>query len=95
MLAVRAFNKLKTIKMKFTPLEKAWVLMCRINDAFISKQDWEKASEYAKNDLKRKCLIVVDEVLENLEPLCISHLGTYTNPKIEYWQTIKELIVAL
>ena len=38
-----------------------------------------------------KCsIIAVEEIIENLEPLCISHLGTYSNPKIQFWQEIKK-----
>lgn len=35
-------------------------------------------------------IIAVDEIMENLERLCISPLGTYSNPKIPFWQEVKE-----
>jgi hypothetical protein len=36
---------------------------------------------------------IIKEVKENLEPLCISHLGTYKNPKIYFWDNVeKELL---
>ena len=79
--------------MEYTPLEKAWTLMSKMNNSLITEEDWQKASDYAKKDLKRKCLLVIDEVIENLEPLCISHLGTYTNPKIEYWKSVQSLVI--
>jgi hypothetical protein len=78
-----------------TPLEKTWTLLSKMNNSLITQEDWQNASDYAKKDLKRKCLLVIDEVIENLEPLCISHLGTYTNPKIEYWKNVQSLLVAL
>ena len=36
---------------------------------------------------------IVKEVKQNLEPLCVSHLGTYENPKIYFWDNVeKELL---
>lgn len=46
-----------------TPKEKAIEIINKINGQPISVEEWNKASEYAKNDLKRKALIVVNEVL--------------------------------
>lgn len=72
-----------------TPKEKAIDLLSKINNQEITPKIWREASEYAKKDLRRKAHIITDEVIENLEGLCISHLGTYLNPKISYWQEIK------
>ena len=43
--------------------EKAWDLLEKINGQPIDVETWEKASDYAKKDLKRKAFIVIDEVI--------------------------------
>ena len=50
--------------MILTPKEKAIELIEKINNKPITVAEWEMASDYAKNDLKRKALIVVNEILE-------------------------------
>lgn len=44
------------------PSEKARDILEKINNGKISKSDWDKATDYAKQDLKRKALIVIDEI---------------------------------
>ena len=46
-----------------TPKEKAIELIDKMNNMPITFNEWERASDYAKNDLKRKVLIVVDEFI--------------------------------
>jgi len=41
---------------------------------------------------KECALKATDEVLKELSPLEQHPLGTYTNPKIEYWQEVKQEI---
>ena len=67
-----------------TEKEKAWDLIETMNGQKIKSEIWNNVSEYTKQDLKRKVSIVIYEVIENLENLCVSHLGTYENPKIHY-----------
>jgi hypothetical protein len=43
--------------------EKAIEIISKINGQLITVEDWSKASDYAKKDLKRKGLIVANEVL--------------------------------
>lgn len=43
--------------------QKAWDLLEKINGQPIDAETWEKASYYAKKDLKRKANIVIDEVI--------------------------------
>jgi hypothetical protein len=44
----------------------------------------------------KKCAsIAVDEIIPELSPLELHPLGTYTNPKIEYWQEVKQEIEKL
>jgi hypothetical protein len=45
------------------PKEKAIEIINKINGKPITIEEWSKASDYAKNDLKRKGLIVANEVL--------------------------------
>ena len=73
-----------------TEKEKAWDLIETMNGQKIKSEIWNNVSEYTKQDLKRKVSIVIYEVIENLENLCVSHLGTYENPKIHYWKKVKE-----
>lgn len=47
-----------------TPKEKAIYIINQINGQPITIEEWDKASDYAKNDLKRKAKIVVYEVLK-------------------------------
>lgn len=47
-----------------TPKEKAIYIINQINGHPITIEEWDKASDYAKNDLKRKAKIVVYEVLK-------------------------------
>ena len=42
--------------------------------------------------VKEAALFCVNEVIENLENLCVSHLGTYENPKIYFWNEVKQYI---
>lgn len=73
-----------------TPKEKA-------NDLFykISMANQEDYCSLVKEATKSQCFILCDEVLENLENLCISHLGTYNNPKIRFWMDVKQEIEKL
>lgn len=72
-----------------TPKEKVIDLLSKINNQEITPKIWDNASKGAKEDLKRKVYIIIDEVIQNLERLCTSPLGTYSNPKISYWQEVK------
>ena len=72
-----------------TVKDKAWELLEKINNAPIEKADWVFSSNYAINDLKRKALIVADEVLGTLyEYHYDSNSGAY-----EYWQEVKQEII--
>ena len=53
--------------LKNTPKEKAINLIDKMNNQSITIQEWQRASDYAKNDLKRKALIVVDEILRVID----------------------------
>lgn len=52
-----------------TAKQKAKRIIEDMNNGPISQKLWESASDYAKSDLKRKCLIVVTEVLKNFKGL--------------------------
>jgi hypothetical protein len=63
---------------------KALELMSKINGQLITKKVWLKASDYAKADLKRKAMIVVDEIL-NLDDFSIEGR--------EYWNEVKTELI--
>jgi hypothetical protein len=67
-----------------TPKEKAKELLDKMNNMPITIEEWNKASDYAKNNLKRKALIVVDELIEHCN---------YANKW--YWQEVKQEIEKL
>jgi hypothetical protein len=62
-----------------TPKEKAIELLDKMNNMPITIKEWNKASDYAKNNLKRKVLIVVEEILE-----CILATDTSSNKHNEW-----------
>lgn len=49
----------------------------------------EKA-KYLVHHFKESAIIVVEEVSKELPMLEYHPLGSYTNPKIEYWQDVKK-----
>lgn len=67
--------------------EKAIAIMNKMNNGVITEDMWLSCSDYAKSDLKRKCLIVVDEVLAEI-PMYTGEL----NPKWVYWAEVKSFI---
>lgn len=69
-----------------TAKEKARELLNKMNGQVITEDDWGKASDYAKSDLKRKVNIVVNEIL------MIYWAGT---DSFKYWQEIKSEIEKL
>ena len=52
-----------------TTIERTKYLLEKVNGAPISKDEWNRASDYAKADLKRKCYVVIDEILLIFEGL--------------------------
>jgi hypothetical protein len=76
--------------MRLTPKEKAEELVLR----YLRIDDNTK--EWFNSYIAKQCaLITVDEILNQLSPLDLSPLGTYTNPKIEYWLEVKQEIEKL
>lgn len=79
-----------------TPKEKAWVIMCEINNGTITKEDWAKISPYSKKELLRKCLYVVNEIIKSRPSLPIEafggsiNLGECINLSINFWQDVKK-----
>ena len=74
--------------------QKAWDLLEKINGQPIDSETWEKASDYAKKDLKRKANIVIDEVIDT--EMLIDE-STYVESKsyLAYWQEVRGLLNAL
>lgn len=73
------------------PYEKAWDLLSKINGQEIDYEMWEKASDYAKKDLKRKANIVIDEVIGT--EMLIDE-DTYVEKKsyLAYWKEVGEIL---
>ena len=73
------------------PKEKAIELIDKMNNQSITIQEWEKASDYAKKDLKRKALIVIDEIIKEL----LECGEVWMKSRIKYWQEVKQEIELL
>jgi len=75
-----------------TPLEKAKELLDKMNNQVIKTKDWEKSSDYAKSDLKRKVFIVIDEI-ENVGcwvgKECAEKEGFGIETTEEFWQDVR------
>jgi len=70
-----------------TPLEKAKYLVDKINNQKITIEEWNKCSDYVKNDLKRIALIAVNEIIS------IKLLWFQKDTKeLNYWTEVKEEI---
>jgi len=81
-----------------TPQEKAKELLDKMNTREITTDEWDRASDYAKDDLKRKVYIVVDEVLDarlfagqNL----VGRNGIENIDTEEFWLEVKQEIEKL
>jgi|JFJP01.1.fsa_nt_gi hypothetical protein len=68
--------------------EKAWKLLEKINGQPIDKETWEKASDYAKKDLKRKVNIIIDEVI-GTDMLIDEDSYVETEAYLAYWQDVR------
>jgi len=69
-----------------TTKKKAKQLLEKMNNAPISESEWDNCSEYARNDLKRKAIIVCDEILSlalSNDSASISTYKFYLDVKIE------------
>lgn len=79
-----------------TPKEKAIYILSDINNQPITLSEWVNASLYAKSDLKRKALIVVIEVINQLNDDGLYIQGeTNIDEIIKYWQEVKQEIEKL
>ena len=75
-----------------TPKEKAKELICKfeILESPCFNGNTVELEQIGYNTGKKCTLIAVDEILNQLSPLELSPLGTYTNPKINYWKEVKQ-----
>lgn len=76
--------------MILTPKEKAEKLVLRYLRIDNNTKEW-----FNTYIAKQCTLIAVDEILNELLPIDLSPLSTYTNPKVEYWLEVKEEIIKL
>ena len=78
-----------------TPKEKAEHLVVKF-DEYAESRISDSGRDFDKKYCSKRCaLIAVNEILESLSSLDLHPLGTYTNPKIEYWQEVKQEIEKL
>lgn len=76
------------------PYEKAWDILNKLNNKEITVSEWYNASDFAKDDLKRKALIVVDEVI-NTDMLIDEEEYVETPSYLIYWQMVREILIDL
>ena len=71
-----------------TPKEKAIDLLNKMNNKPISLQEWTSCSQYAREDLIRKCNIIVDEILKYQNIVLEQFPSDRYKPN--YWQEVKQ-----
>lgn len=64
-------------------------LLNRMNGQVVTKEEWEKCSDYARADLKRKAMIVVKEMMS--EHSCY----TLNDGRWAYWAQVEIELNAL
>lgn len=69
-----------------THKQKAREILEKVNNGKISKKLWDNCSDYAKNDLKRKATIVVDEIIYFMDSydIDISHKHQF-----DWWKKVR------
>lgn len=72
--------------------QKAWDILSKINNQEIDSEMWSKASDYAKKDLKRKAVIVVDEIVSELRSVEFNYDLDFTQNLFHYWKGVKDAI---
>ena len=85
-----------------TPKEKAFFLLSEMNNATVTLESFKKASYYGQQELKRKCLIVVNEIIASnphtdFEKSGYDRMGRHYSYKLpecnlKYWQEVKKEI---
>jgi hypothetical protein len=70
-----------------TPKEKAFFLLSEMNNAQVTLESFKKASYYGQQELKRKCLFVISEILK-YQPYDIYTIEQCDNVH-KYWQQVK------
>jgi hypothetical protein len=72
--------------------QKAWDILSKINNQEIDSEMWSKASDYAKKDLKRKAIIVVDEIVSELRSVEFNYDLDFSKNLFYYWKGVKDAI---
>lgn len=78
------------------PKEKAKELLHKINNTTtIEKfeEQWQSASDYARKDLIRKGLIVVDEILDNFGLVCNEQTFYTEHRAFDYYSKVKQELI--
>jgi hypothetical protein len=72
--------------------KKAWDILSKINNKEIDSKMWSNASDYAKKDLKRTAVIVVDEIVSELRSVEFNYDLDFSKNLFQYWEGVKEAI---
>jgi hypothetical protein len=82
-----------------TPKEKAFFLLSEMNNAQVTMESFKKASYYGQQELKRKCLFLVDEIIASNPHTYIENSGysgtgrrysyKVAECNLKYWQQVK------
>jgi hypothetical protein len=72
--------------------QKAWDILSKINNQEIDSEMWLKASDYVKKDLKRKAIIVVDEIVSELRNVEFDYDLDFNQNLFHYWKGVKDAI---
>jgi len=80
-----AAGSLRVKLKRMNPNEKALELLNKMNGQYITLSDWHACSDYAKAELKRKALVVVDEVMSNV----------FKSDLLSYWVDVKAAIQSI
>ncbi len=73
---------------------KAWDILSKINGEKIDPEAWSNASDYAKKDLKRKALVVIDEIVSELRSVEFNYDLNFTTDLFVYWKSVKDAILS-
>lgn len=71
--------------------QKAWDLLEKINNQPITEPEWFNAPPQSKKSLKRKALVVVSEISQEIERID-NKFNLGLEGTVQYWQKVKNII---
>ena len=72
-----------------TPKEKAFFLLSEMNNATVTLESFKKASYYGQQELKRKCLVVVNGIIASTPHIDCKKSYKLAESNLKYWQQVK------